>query len=125
MFRHYYTPFGLRPLAAAACPLPSQAPRLPQQPLAGTADHMAEKTHQTGDIKTGHIKTGDIKAGGWIDRYAPGPARPYLRLARLDRPIGVWLLLLPCWWGLALAGAMVLVWADVLRSAAIVAATGR
>jgi 4-hydroxybenzoate polyprenyltransferase len=24
-------------------------------------------------------------------------------LARLDRPIGTWLLLLPCWWGLALA----------------------
>ena len=46
----------------------------------------------------------DIKADGWIDRYAPGPARPYLRLARLDRPIGIWLLLLPCWWGLALAG---------------------
>ncbi len=47
---------------------------------------------------------GDIKADDWIDRHAPGPARPYLRLARLDRPIGIWLLLLPCWWGLALAG---------------------
>ena len=46
-----------------------------------------------------------MEAGGWIDRYAPGPVRPYLRLMRLDRPIGVWLLLLPCWWGLALAGA--------------------
>jgi 4-hydroxybenzoate polyprenyltransferase len=29
--------------------------------------------------------------------------RPYLRLARLDRPIGAWLLLLPCWWSSALA----------------------
>jgi 4-hydroxybenzoate polyprenyltransferase len=34
----------------------------------------------------------------------PGRWRPYASLARLDRPIGTWLLLLPCWWGLALAG---------------------
>ncbi len=34
---------------------------------------------------------------------APSFAKPYLRLARADRPIGTWLLLLPCWWGLALA----------------------
>ena len=39
----------------------------------------------------------------WVDRYAPLPTRPYLRLARLDRPIGSWLLLLPCWWSTALA----------------------
>lgn len=45
----------------------------------------------------------DIPAGSWIDRYAPSPARPYLRLMRLDRPIGTWLLLFPCWWSLALA----------------------
>jgi len=35
--------------------------------------------------------------GNWVDRLAPAWARPYLRLARLDRPIGSWLLLLPCW----------------------------
>ncbi|QRG09665.1 4-hydroxybenzoate octaprenyltransferase [Xanthobacter dioxanivorans] len=29
--------------------------------------------------------------------------RPFLHLARLDRPIGSWLLLLPCWWSTALA----------------------
>jgi 4-hydroxybenzoate polyprenyltransferase len=45
----------------------------------------------------------DIPKGGWIDRFAPAGLRPYLRLARLDRPIGTWLLLFPCWWGLALA----------------------
>jgi 4-hydroxybenzoate polyprenyltransferase len=39
----------------------------------------------------------------WVDRYAPVQARPYLRLARLDRPIGSWLLLLPCWWSVGLA----------------------
>ncbi len=45
----------------------------------------------------------DIPKGGWIDRLAPAPVRPYLRLSRLDRPIGAWLLLIPCWWGVALA----------------------
>jgi 4-hydroxybenzoate polyprenyltransferase len=38
-----------------------------------------------------------------VDRLAPAAARPYLRLARADRPIGSWLLLWPCWWSLALA----------------------
>ena len=46
----------------------------------------------------------DIAVGDWLDRYAPAPARPYARLMRLDRPIGTWLLLWPCWWSLALAG---------------------
>ncbi|MEE8393943.1 MAG: 4-hydroxybenzoate octaprenyltransferase, partial [Rhodospirillales bacterium] len=46
----------------------------------------------------------DIPLGNWIDRFAPAAVRPYLRLARLDRPIGTWLLLLPCWWSVALAG---------------------
>jgi 4-hydroxybenzoate polyprenyltransferase len=41
--------------------------------------------------------------GNWVDRLAPVRARPYLRLARLDRPIGSWLLLMPCWWSSALA----------------------
>jgi 4-hydroxybenzoate polyprenyltransferase len=41
--------------------------------------------------------------GNWVDTSAPGWARPYLRLTRLDRPIGWWLLLLPCWWSAALA----------------------
>jgi 4-hydroxybenzoate polyprenyltransferase len=41
--------------------------------------------------------------GNWVDGHAPAVARPYLRLARLDRPIGSWLLLIPCWWSLGLA----------------------
>src|ERR1700678_3673355 len=41
--------------------------------------------------------------GNWVDTVAPAWSRPYLRLARLDRPIGSWLLLLPCWWSSALA----------------------
>ncbi|HKL54815.1 MAG: 4-hydroxybenzoate octaprenyltransferase [Roseovarius sp.] len=44
----------------------------------------------------------DAVTGNWVDRLAPAGTRPYLRLARADRPIGTWLLLLPCWWGLLL-----------------------
>jgi 4-hydroxybenzoate polyprenyltransferase len=45
--------------------------------------------------------------GNWVDTHAPSWSRPYLRLSRLDRPIGSWLLLLPCWWSAALAAAVV------------------
>jgi 4-hydroxybenzoate polyprenyltransferase len=41
--------------------------------------------------------------GNWVDTAAPVWLKPYLRLARLDRPIGSWLLLLPCWWSAGLA----------------------
>ncbi|UWQ46419.1 4-hydroxybenzoate octaprenyltransferase [Leisingera aquaemixtae] len=45
----------------------------------------------------------DAVTGNWVDTHAPEWTRPYLRLSRADRPIGTWLLLIPCWWGLALA----------------------
>jgi len=48
-------------------------------------------------------KVADAASGNWVDRIVPSSWRPYARLARLDRPIGWWLLLIPCWWGLALA----------------------
>src|ERR1700709_2833896 len=44
--------------------------------------------------------------GNWVDSYAPLWSRPYLRLSRLDRPIGSWLLLMPCWWSAALAAGV-------------------
>ena len=47
----------------------------------------------------------DIDQTHWTLRYLPPWARPYGRLARWDRPIGIWLLLFPCWWSLALAAA--------------------
>jgi 4-hydroxybenzoate polyprenyltransferase len=46
--------------------------------------------------------TPDALKGNWVDRHAPARARPFLRLMRADRPIGTWLLLIPCWQGLAL-----------------------
>jgi 4-hydroxybenzoate polyprenyltransferase len=47
----------------------------------------------------------DAVQGNWVDTIAPVWSRPYLRLSRIDRPIGTWLLLLPCWWGVLLATA--------------------
>ena len=49
------------------------------------------------------VAPADAERGNWVDLYAPEVLRPYLRLARLDRPVGTWLLLFPCWWSLALA----------------------
>ena len=59
----------------------------------------------TGNDKTPEPngQVADAVTGNWVDTYAPAPLRPYLRLSRADRPIGTWLLLLPCWWGLLLA----------------------
>jgi 4-hydroxybenzoate polyprenyltransferase len=48
-------------------------------------------------------RVADAAARNWVDHRAPRRVRGFLRLSRLDRPIGTWLLLLPCWWGLALA----------------------
>src|SRR3981189_3452355 len=44
--------------------------------------------------------------GNWVDTRAPSWSRPYLRLSRFDRPIGSWLLLMPCWWSAALAAGV-------------------
>ena len=45
----------------------------------------------------------DAAPGNWVDGHCPRWSLPYLRLSRVDRPIGTWLLLIPCWWGLLLA----------------------
>ncbi|MCF2871184.1 4-hydroxybenzoate octaprenyltransferase [Octadecabacter sp. G9-8] len=52
---------------------------------------------------TPEVEIADAVTGNWVDTIAPQRARPFLRLSRADRPIGTWLLLLPCWWGLMLA----------------------
>ena len=53
----------------------------------------------------------DIRRRDWVERFLPAEVRPYARLARLDRPIGTWLLLFPAWWGIALASSW---WPDPL-----------
>ncbi len=44
----------------------------------------------------------DIKKNHWLFAATPTPWHDYILLLRLDRPIGTWLLLLPCFWGLAI-----------------------
>jgi 4-hydroxybenzoate polyprenyltransferase len=63
----------------------------------------------------------DIAPDNWTLRLAPAGARPYLRLIRIDRPIGTWLLLFPGWWSLSLAAAADGNWPDG-RLAALFAA---
>ncbi|WP_108658552.1 4-hydroxybenzoate octaprenyltransferase [Acuticoccus kandeliae] len=49
----------------------------------------------------------DAPSGNLVDRFVPDALRPYAQLARLDRPIGWWLLMWPCWWSVALAAVAV------------------
>ncbi|XWN31767.1 MAG: 4-hydroxybenzoate octaprenyltransferase [Devosia sp.] len=53
-------------------------------------------------VPHGHVA--DAPRGNLVDRFVPARLLPFARLARLDRPIGWWLLLWPCWWSTALAG---------------------
>ncbi|MEM9138579.1 MAG: 4-hydroxybenzoate octaprenyltransferase, partial [Pseudomonadota bacterium] len=48
-------------------------------------------------------RVSDATDANWVDAYCPPWTRPWLRLSRADRPIGTWLLLLPCLWTIALA----------------------
>ena len=45
----------------------------------------------------------DAQSNNWVDLYVPRGLRPYFKLSRLDRPIGSWLLIIPCWWGVFLS----------------------
>lgn len=54
------------------------------------------------DASRHDMRVADAQPGHWADRHLPQAFRPYARLMRLERPIGWWLLLLPCWWGLLL-----------------------
>ena len=55
----------------------------------------------------------DAAPANWVDRFAPLPLRPWLKLARFDRPTGIWLLMLPGWQGIALADSMQRRWPDL------------
>lgn len=50
-----------------------------------------------------HDRVSDINPDKWIVRVLPRALRPYALLMRLDRPNGVWLVLAPCWWAIAMA----------------------
>jgi 4-hydroxybenzoate polyprenyltransferase len=77
----------------------------PNPPLSGLDPGI---TGEAGDRRDaaegwGSVDPSDIERGDWVERWLPAWAEPYARLARLDRPIGTWLLLFPAWWGIALA----------------------
>jgi 4-hydroxybenzoate polyprenyltransferase len=63
----------------------------------------AERKGKRREKMTTAAATPDAAPRNWVDRFAPSFAKPYLRLMRADRPIGTWLLFIPCLWGLALA----------------------
>lgn len=54
-------------------------------------------------LHNAHGAVADALPSNWVDRIAPARWRPFLRLARADRPIGAWLLFWPCAWSSALA----------------------
>ena len=69
----------------------------------GGDGRMAGQEGTTAEHDTDDGVIADAVPGNWVDTLAPAGTRPYLRLARADRPIGAWLLLLPCWWSAGLA----------------------
>ena len=67
---------------------------------------MNQTTDNSASALDGSVSDGTVRDAvpqNWVDRVAPPWTRPYLRLARADRPIGTWLLLIPCWWGITIA----------------------
>ena len=61
----------------------------------------------------------DAAAGNWVDRWAPEWSRPWLKLGRFDRPIGAWLLMLPGWQAVAMAGAAQDRWPEGMGRSAV------
>ena len=64
--------------------------------------YTARMTEASRPVTPSDQRVADALPDHWADRALPKAFRPYARLMRLERPIGWWLLLLPCWWGLLL-----------------------
>jgi 4-hydroxybenzoate polyprenyltransferase len=64
----------------------------------------ADRKTAPGIVVTGPLA--DAPPANWVDRFAPRNLKPWLRLIRADRLIGVWLLLWPCWWSVALSARL-------------------
>ncbi len=52
----------------------------------------------------------DIPNNSWIDNWLPASWGPYAKSMRLDRPIGIWLLLIPGLWSIAMASLPNEIW---------------
>lgn len=75
-------------------------------PVAGISTYSGLSGGEKNDGKDGGDTSGGSKIDvSWIDLYLPKVARPYAQLARLDKPIGTWLLAWPCMWSITLASS--------------------
>ena len=72
-------------------------------PLPASGQREGPAQREGGEGPAAGADSSDIRQGDWVGRRLPTHLQPYARLARLDRPIGTWLLLFPGWWGIALA----------------------
>ena len=82
---------------------PGSAPHPSPLPASGEGEAPAKREGE-GEPAL-RLDPSDIRHGDWVERHLPAWGQPYARLARLDRPIGTWLLLFPGWWGIALASS--------------------
>lgn len=78
--------------------------------------------HQDAPPTTRGRGASDIPTAGWAARFAPAWALPYIRLARVDRLIGFWTLVFPCWWSIALAAPGLTGWNELIETALLFAA---
>src|SRR5512139_2052091 len=87
------------------------SPTTPRPEPVAASSTRSPATHCSGEpAVTGASGRLADATGNWVDHSAPEWLKPYLRLMRLDRPIGWWLLLLPCWWSSALAAVADRTW---------------
>ena len=66
--------------------------------ISTSSSGVAEKDDEDRGRDDGGGERPKVQDLSWIDLYLPKQARPYARLARLDKPIGTWLLAWPCMW---------------------------
>lgn len=71
--------------------------------ISTSSSGVAEKDDEDRGRDDGGGERPKVQDLSWIDLYLPKQARPYARLARLDKPIGTWLLAWPCMWSITLA----------------------
>jgi 4-hydroxybenzoate polyprenyltransferase len=88
--------------AEAALVRPAQRPGSPLSRIPGESAEGSMADEGLSAIEAPADRS-DIHPNDWVERRLPPRLQPYARLARLDRPIGTWLLLFPGWWGIALA----------------------
>ncbi|KAL8244600.1 hypothetical protein R6Q59_010858 [Mikania micrantha] len=74
----------------------------------GQSSGISTSSHSFKDVQKEKSEDGELKnkpSVSWIDLYLPQTVRPYAHLARLDKPIGTWLLAWPCMWSITLAAS--------------------